>query len=161
MLELNEQNIKVIANLKQKNIVARNAWVKIAGAKASVIVPQEDEDFERFIKTWLPLCPHGTEKKLKDYEKEIRKEAKKKGYVVEDWHLLILNTRKIAKIKKEYTREQNELMVKANKKYNLGGVGYTYLSEIVYILDTILNQTLKDFPNLIARYEKEMPRKRV
>ena len=30
-----------------------------------------------------------------------------------------------------------------------------------YILDTILNQTLKDFPNLIARYEKETPRKRV
>ena len=52
-------------------------------------------------------------------------------------------------------------MSRANKKYNLSGIGYTYMAEIVYILDTILNQTLKDFPNLIARYEKETPRKRV
>ena len=161
MLELTEQNIKEIADSKQRNILARNAWIKMVGAKASVILPEEDEDFERFIKTWLPLCPYGTDKKLKEYEKEIRKEAKKMGYVVEDWHLLILNTRKIAKIKKEYTRDQDDLMSRANKKYNLSGIGYTYMAEIVYILDTILNQTAKDFPNLIARYEKETPRKRV
>ena len=46
MLELNQQNIKEISNSKQRNIIARNAWVKIAGAKASVIVPQPKKYYQ-------------------------------------------------------------------------------------------------------------------
>lgn len=162
MLEINERNIQEVLDVKARDIQIRNKW--LTGLKTSNVgirLPKGHAERQEFIRDWLSVCPAGTNLKIKQYEEELKRMAKKRGAELPDWKLSVLIARKVAMIKKNYAAAQFDLMDRAAKRYNKRNIGYTYLNEIVVILDKHLEDSIKDFPILISNYEGKQTRKTV
>ena len=161
MIELNEKNLKELLDLRKKDMIIRDKWTEFENGELVVIVPETKEEFVRFIQDWLPVCPLGTEERIKKIKKEMKSIAKKNSYVFEEKHLLIMTAREIARIKKEYSNEQVSLANRADKKYGASGHGFTYLAEISDLMETFLESTQNDYPKAISIYEGKRIRRTV
>ena len=161
MLEVNEENIRNLVRVRELDMKSIDKWVSLNGNGYDIIIPTELDEYKQFIIDWLPLCPNGTEAVIKDVEKKMKKIAKKNGYLLEEKHVLLMKAREIARIKREYANEHDSLVKRADKKFGTSGRGFSYLFEVVDIMQTFLNETEKDFPKAISIYEGKTIRRRV
>ena len=161
MLEINEENIRDLVNVREQDMKIVKKWVSLNGSGYDIIIPTELDEYRQFIIDWLPLCPKGSESVIKDVEKKMKKIAKKNGYLLEEKHVLLMKAREVARIKIDFANEHESLAKRADKKFGTSGRGFSYLFEVIDIMQTFLKETEKDFPKAISIYEGKTIRRRV
>lgn len=153
--------IEEIKAMKNKDMAAGVRWVNPKGQEM-FRDPKYEYDMTEFVNDWIGTCPKGTEKTLKEVEKHVRKTAKNKGYVLEEWHVDLIKARKLAVIKRNYIQNQLDVLMKVLKENNIPeGHGHTYMAQIVQIMNNFISKTSSKCPALIARYENNPSRRKV
>ena len=158
-----EAEIKEITAMMEKNKAAGKKWINPNG-KSPFRIPEYEEDPSEFIADWIDTCPEGTKKELKEIEKNVRKIAKQKGYQLKEWHVALVQARRLAVIKRDLLEKQQETLKKFLDEYKVDKSqrrGHTYIAEIIQIMNVFINETSKLCPNVLAKYENNPPRKKV
>ena len=161
MLEINDVNVREMLNLVKLDRSIRSNWVKVKGKSLVVLIPDTTGTLQKFIEEWIQVCPSGTAKKIKEFNKSIKKNAKKAGIQLDEFKSNLLIAREVARIKKEYASEHSSLAKRVTKQYNVGGRGYTHLLEIIDIMNEFLVDSEKKYPKLISICEGKNIRRSV
>ncbi len=140
-LELNDKNVNEVLKIRDKDIKSRDKYVDVSGGEALVIVPDTYNELRIFIKDWLPLCLEDAEKRVEKFKKALKRRSFFKGYGLNDNMICHMVARFVATIKIEQCKQQDKLMVNAHKYAKYEYIGYTYLSEIVTVMERFLEYT--------------------
>lgn len=140
-LELNDKNIDEVLKIRDNDIKARDKYVDVSGDEGLIIVPDTYNELRIFIKDWLPLCSEDAEKRVEKFKKALKRRSFFKGYGLNDNMICHMVARFVATIKIEQCKQYDKLMVNLHKHAKYEYVGYTYLSEIVIIMERFLDYT--------------------
>ena len=140
-LELNDKNINEVLKILDNDIKARDKYVDVSGEEALIIVPDTYNELRIFIKDWLPLCSEDAEKRVEKFKKALKRRSFFKGYGLNDNMICHMVARFVATIKIEQCKQYDKLMVNVHKHAKHEYMGYTYLSEIVLIMERFLDYT--------------------
>lgn len=161
MIELTEENLLAMCNMRETDMKLRDKWTELDGKFLVVIIPDTAEYLQEFIEDWLSVCPNGTAKRLKEFNKNIKKIARKKGVELNEFKRNLLMAREVARIKKQYATDHADLAKRGDESINVDAPGFTYLSEIVIVMNEFLNDSVEKFPKTISIFEEKQVRRTV